>query len=141
MTTLSAKISISFGSAVLFTLVNLPQTYRLTNKLLPFNLYNSSTKCPTNTGLLLHATVFFLLTYLSMGNPQINSGVKLKHTLYGTLIFYLLSSPAVFSLVGSVLGRRYASAAGCPTLMGVLFNAFLYFVFLVAVMYLPERNR
>jgi hypothetical protein len=137
MTTLSAKISISFGSAVLFTLINLPQTYKLTNKILPFDLYNLSTNCPTHLGLLVHATVFFVLTYLSMGNSYINPGVKLKHTLYGTLIFFLLSSPAMFSLVGSVLGTQYASVSGCPTLIGVAFNAFLYCFFLIAVMYLP----
>lgn len=141
MATLTAKLSISFGSAVLFTLINLPQTYRLTNKLLPFNLYNTSTNCPTYIGLLLHTVVFFVLTYLSMGNSTIKSGIKLKHTLYGTLIFYLLSSPAMFSLIGSILGRQYASLSGCPTLLGVLFNAVLYCIFLVAVMYLPERNR
>jgi len=141
MTTLASKISISFGSAILFTLINLPQTYKLTNKLLHFNLYNLHTNCPTHIGLLLHTIVFFVLTYLSMGNPYIKSGIKLKHTLYGTLIFYLLSSPAIFSFIGSILGRQYASAAGCPTLLGVLFNAFLYCIFLVAVMYLPEKNK
>ena len=137
MTTLAAKLSISFGSAIMFALINLPVTYQIINKLFPFNLYDLRTNCPTHLGLILHAIVFFVLTYLSMGNPYISSGIKLKHSLYGTLIFYLLSSPAVFSFLGRFLGRQYASLAGCPTVIGVLFNAFLYCIFLVTVMYLP----
>lgn len=133
------KLSISLGSAGLFTIVNLPQTYQFTNslQLLPQPLYSNG--CPTNVGLIVHTIVFFVLTYLSMGDPTERTGIKLKHSLYGTLIFFLISSPAVFSLVGSLLGEQYADSNGCPTLTGVGLHALVYCVALVAVMYLPEK--
>lgn len=141
MATFQQKLYISLGSAALFALVNLPQTYQLTDSLLPLNLYNSITGCPTGVGLIIHAIVFFVLTFLSMGDPRNKTGIKLKHTIYGTLIFFLISSPAVFSLVGSILGNNIADSNGCPTLVGVLLHAVVYCAALVGVMYLPEGNK
>ena len=138
MTTFQQKLIISLGSALVFTAVNLPCTYKITNNVL--HTFNATTNCPTNLGLLVHAVVFFLLTFLSMGNPLINSGVKLKHTIYGTLIFFLISSPTVYSFVGSILGPHFADVNGCPTLYGLLLHALVYCLVLVAVMYLPEKN-
>jgi hypothetical protein len=126
------------GSAALFTLINLPQTYKLSNSILPLDLYNSNTNCPTGTGLLVHAIVFFALSFLSMGNPSQDTGFKLRNAIYGTLIFFLISSPAIFSLVGSVLGNWVADTNGCPTTMGVCLHAVVYCVALVGVMYLPD---
>ena len=137
MATLNQKLTISIFSALLFTLVNLPQTYKLTNSLLPYNLYNN---CPTNIGLIVHTIIFFILTFLSMGNPSINTGFKLKNTIYGTLIFYLLSSPAMFSFVGSILGTSISNSNGCPTLLGIGLHALVYCAILVGVMYLPDNK-
>ena len=72
------------------------------------------------------------LTFLSMGDPNKKTGIKLKHTIYGTLIFYFLSSSAMYSLTGS--------KNGCPTLWSVLLHAVVYCALLVGLMYLPERN-
>lgn len=140
MATLQQKLYISIGSALLFAFINLPQTYKLTNNLIPLNLFNEATNCPTAIGLIVHALVFFVLTFLSMGNPYEKTGIKLKHTIYGTLIFFLISSPAVFSLVGSILGNQIADANGCPTIMGVGLHAIVYCMALVAVMYLPNQD-
>lgn len=141
MSNLVAKISISSFSSILFIIINLPITYKITNKVFNVNFYDIKNNCPTNIGLLFHAFVFFIVTYLSMSNSSIQSGIKLKHTLYGTLIFYLLSSPAIFSFVGRFIGKKYSNILGCPTTIGILFNAFLYFIFLIAIMYLPEKNK
>lgn len=140
MSTSSQKLAISIGSGVLFTLINLPQTYKLTNGILPLDLYNNNTNCPTSIGLLVHAIVFAVLTFLSMGhdNSYENTGFKLKNTIYATLIFFLISSPTVFSLVGSVLGNWVADANGCPTTMGVLLHSVVYSLALFGVMYLPS---
>jgi len=137
MTTLTQKVMISVYSTLLFSFVNLPQTYKFMNKIIPYNLYNN---CPTHLGLIVHTSIFFLLTFLSMGNPTQNIGVKLKHTIYGTLIFYLISSPAFFYLINSLLGTQFANINGCPTLSGIGLHSFVYFVLLVGLMYLPERN-
>lgn len=141
MATLKEKLTISLGAAALFMLVNLPQTYKLTDQVLPLDLYNQNTNCPTKVGLLIHTIVFFLITFLTMGNPYKKSGIKLKHTIYSSLIFFLISSPAMYSLVGSVLGDNIADANGCPTMMGVLLHSAVYCAALVGVMYLPDKDQ
>lgn len=145
MATFRQKLQISAGSAGLFALVNLPFVYKLTNNALPFSTYNETTECPSNIGLVLHALVFFVLTFLMMGNPTKKVGIKLKHSLYGTLIFFLLSSPAVFDVVNSVIGPyiegRVTAINGCPTHVGILLHTFVYCATLIAVMYLPEADK
>ena len=141
MATFGQKLSISIKSALLFAVVNLPQVYKLTDSVLPINLFNSGTNCPTNTGLLVHAIVFFVLTFLSMSFATARLGIKLKHSLYGTLIFFLISSPAMYSFVGSVLGDQFADSNGCPTMLGVVLHAAVFCAALVGVMYLPEGSK
>jgi hypothetical protein len=138
MTTFGKKLQISLISASLFAVVNLPQVYKITNNLIPLNLYNNATSCPTNIGLIIHAIVFFVLTFLTMSNAKLDTGIKLKHTIYGTLIFYLLSSPALFSLVGSIMGKQIADVNGCPTMTGLMTHAVAYCGILIGVMYLPN---
>ena len=141
MSTFQQKLMISLGSAALFTVINLPQTYRLTDSILPLDLYNSNTNCPTSVGLIIHAIVFFVFTFLSMKRADVRSGIKLKHSIYGTLIFFLVASPAMYSVVGSLLGNQFADTNGCPTTMGILLHAAVYCAALVGVMYLPEGNK
>jgi hypothetical protein len=137
MATLKQKLAISLGSAAVFTAVNLQQTYKFTNNLVP-NLALFDGSCPTNAGLLAHAVVFFILTLASMGDPGVNTGIKIKHSLYGTLIMFLLSNPVMYTLTGNLFGPKIATN-GCPTLMGVLLHAAVYCIALVGVMYLPNK--
>ncbi|ARF10059.1 hypothetical protein Indivirus_11_3 [Indivirus ILV1] len=139
MSTFQQKLIISICSAALFILVTLPQTYKLTSSLTSLNLYNPDTECPTNLGLILHTLVFFVLTYLSMWNAPHSAGLKLKFSIYGTLIFYLISSPAMFSLMNSILGNKVATPSGCPTMTGILLHSLVYCFALVGVMYLPPE--
>lgn len=139
MVSFNKKLTISAGSAVLFALINLPQVYKLTQTFTGLNVFNLSTNCPTSLGLLVHALVFFAISYFSMGNIA-NKGIKIKHSLYGALIFFLLSSPAMFKFIGSIL-PNIANSNGCPTLFGIIVHALVYCGVLVAVMYLPEGNK
>lgn len=141
MSNFNEKVGISVNSALLFGLVNLPQAYNLTNSFSNLKLFNSTTRCPTNTGIIVHTLIFFIITFLSMNKSKLNNSIKLKHSIYGTLIFYLISSPAVFSIVGSFFGKQYANSDGCPTLLGIMLHALVYSVILVAVMHLPDRNK
>lgn len=141
MATFQQKLSISIGSALLFFLINLPGTYRITNSVLPLDLYNGGTNCPTNTGLIIHAILFFVLTFLSMTRASINTGIKLKHTIYATLIFFLIASPTMFSFTGSLFGNSIADYNGCPTTAGVLLHSVIYCAALVGVMYLPAGDK
>ena len=139
MSTLAAKSAISFGAALLFALINLSSTYQISSQLLSLNLLDVN-KCPTVLGQLVHTFVFFGLTFLGMGNVSIKTGIKLKHSLYGTLIYFLISSPAIYSLTGSLFGQSIASSSGCPTLLGIALHSLVCFLFLVAVMYLPNPD-
>ena len=137
MASFKGKLSISVFSAVLFLVVNLPQTYQLTNKIIPGTVLSNG--CPTALGLLVHALVFFGVSFLSMGrSDKIETGVKLKHSLYGTLIFFFLSNPVFYKLMGSMFGNGISDTLGCPTFLGILISSILYCTSLVGVMYLPN---
>ena len=131
MSTFQQKLIISIFSAVLFIIVSLPQTYKLINS------YEFG--CPTNNGLLLHALVFFVLSFLSMWTSNASTGLKIKFSIYGTLLYYLISSPAAFSLTGSIFGPSVATANGCPTVTGVILHALVYCASLIGLMYLPAE--
>jgi hypothetical protein len=138
MSTFQQKLKISAGSALLFALMNLPQTYKFIDSIIPgISLFNAATNCPTNLGLLAITVLFFLVTFLSMRGAYVPSGIKLKHSIYGSLIFFFISSPVMYSFVSNLLGRQFASAAGCPSLAGVALHALVYCAALVGVMYLP----
>ena len=138
MTTLRDKVRISISSALLFLAVNLPQTYQLTNNLSPVPLINPATNCPTNLGLLSHTLVFFVVSFITMGDPTKKTALKIKHSLYGSLIMFLLSNPVSYTLTGSLFGPQIATN-GCPTLIGVILHSIVYCVALVGVMYLPDE--
>ena len=138
MTTLQKKIEISIYSGLIFLIVNLPDTYKLTSNIFDIKTYN---KCPTKFGLVLHTIIFACLTYLSMYKSKKDIGIKIKHTIYGTLIYYLLSSHGIYYITGQILGKQYANDNGCPTLWGILLHTFLYILLLIGIMYLPEKNK
>jgi len=136
MATLQDKVLISLGSAALFTAISLPGTYKLTNAIVPFvTLFNSEANCPTSTGSLIHTLVFFLITLLSMGDPRIDTSEKVMRSLWGALLGFFLSSPAMYSMTGTLFGQRIASN-GCPTIAGILMHAILYFGALLGLMFL-----
>ena len=81
MGSLQKKAMISASSALLFALVNLPMTYRFTNSVLPFSTYDTTTNCPTKFGLLVHAFVFFLISFVTMGNLKSRTWLKIKFSL------------------------------------------------------------
>tara|TARA_B110000208_G_C11777134_1_gene432467 strand:+ start:34 stop:444 length:411 start_codon:yes stop_codon:yes gene_type:complete len=136
MSTFEKKVLISIKSAILFLLVNLPNTFKLTSKLLKLNLYNKY--CVTNLGLIIHTLVFFSLTYLSMSKSKINKLIKLKHSIYGTLIYYLLSSPAIYYISYLLFGNIVSNINGCYTINGLLIHSVLYCLSLIGIMYLPN---
>ena len=137
MASLNTKIIISLKSSILFLIINLPQTYQVMNNLFGEIFYNKQSKCPTNWGLIIHTLIFFTITYIGMSSINISNGIKLKHSLYGTLIFYLISSPALFSVMSSILGNWVSTSSGCPTLLGLLLHSIVFCMALVGVMYLP----
>jgi hypothetical protein len=138
MSTLNKKIQISIFSGLIYFIVNLPETYKLTNKIL--NSYTDN-NCPTLIGSILHTCIFFIITYLSMYKSTKDNGIKLKHTVYGTLIYYFVSSPALYNISHILFGNTISDNNGCPTLLGILLHDIIYIIILIGIMYLPEKNR
>lgn len=135
MSSFQQKAMISAWSAGTFALLNAPMTYRLSNNLLTVKTYKDG--CPTAMGSLIHTVVFFLVSFLSMvvggGNTSIRT--MLNHSLYGSLIYFFVSSPPVYSVTKSFFSKT-SDSNGCPTVTGVVLHSLVYFVLLVLVMYL-----
>lgn len=141
MSTFLNKLFISLSSAGLFVSVNRPEAYKITGRIFKQGLYNITNGCPTFLGSIIHTIVFFVLTFFSMGRPDKETLIKVKHSVTSTLIYYLVSSPAVFSFVASILGSQYASSSGCPTFRGIMLHALVYCVALFGFMYFPEKDK
>jgi hypothetical protein len=69
MASSSVKISATIQCIILFILVSMPMTYRLTNHLLGGIIGSLADPhgCPTGLGVVVHSLVFGLITYILMG--------------------------------------------------------------------------
>jgi hypothetical protein len=69
MPSTSQKVSATIQSIIVFIIVSLPFTYKLTNKLLGgiVGKLADASGCPTGLGLFIHALVFGLIIYALMG--------------------------------------------------------------------------
>jgi uncharacterized membrane protein YwzB len=137
MSNILQKLQISLSSAALFTFMNMSSTYKLTDSLLDNKLLDSVTKCPNFAGIIIHTIVFFVLTFFSMQGSEVNIFTKLKHTIYGTLIYFFVSNPVTYKLVASLFGNWVADSNGCPTDIGVFLHTIVYLMVLFGVMFLP----
>lgn len=68
MASTAVKINATILSVIIFIIVSLPLTYKVTNGLLGGILGRlaDSSGCPTTIGLIIHAIVFGLIVYLLM---------------------------------------------------------------------------
>ena len=69
MVSSSVKLSATIQSVIVYLIVSLPFTYRLTDGLLGgfIGRLADSSGCPTGLGLFVHALVFGLIVYALMG--------------------------------------------------------------------------
>jgi hypothetical protein len=65
MSTTGDKISATIQTLVVFILVSLPSTYKLTNGIFGLELANLE-GCPNITGILVHSVVFAVIIYILM---------------------------------------------------------------------------
>ena len=128
--------------AGMFMLLSLPQVYGKTNDLLKTNGDN----CPTFKTRLLHTLAFFVLSYLSAKfyGEKMSQNKMIRCALCSALMFFLLSSPELYQLTGSLMGNvsnDFASKMGdnnCPTLTGVLVHTAVFALVLSWVMTLKD---
>ncbi len=131
MSTFEDKLKISIGSGALFALAN----YHGLFKHFGSTFYDNG--CLTAKGVMLQTFVFFIITFLSMRDSSIDTLTKLSHTTYGTLIFFFVSNPSTYKVVGSLLGESFADSNGCPKKYGIILHTLLYIAILTGVMYFP----
>jgi hypothetical protein len=136
MSTFENKLKISASSGAILGLINLPQTYKFINNILPIKTIAKS-GCPNHLGQLFHILVFAVSSYFSMPKKEDNK-IKLKYTIYASLMAFFLMSPAMFKLTGSILGSSISNSDGCPSLTGLLLHVVVYIGSLVGLMYLPN---
>lgn len=122
------KAKISFHQALLFFLIASPVLYGLTGKLFG----GAWGECPSGPGVLLHAVVFGLVVYmlmqLSLPSPykEPSKRFKTRIAIQQAILFMILANPAVFKLVGSVVGKWVSSPEGCPTSLGLLLHSAVF---------------
>jgi len=139
MATFYEKLGISVYSAFLFTLVNLPTTYALTDKHVQQGIVDAN-GCPTPKGILIHTVVFMVLSFLTMGNPLEDTMLKVKYSIWGGLMAFFFANPVMYSITSALTDGATATISGCPTNLGVLIHALAYTATLLAVMYLPDEQ-
>lgn len=114
MSTFQNKLNISIGSGLLFALVNYT------------NIFNNN--CHNDINIMFKFIMFFIITYLSMYKSNINNLIKLKHTIYGSLIFFFLSNPTT---------HRLLLLNNCNSIYNIVILSSMYSIVLFSIMYLP----
>jgi len=131
MATLEQKVKISLGSSGLFYLLNSSSSFSFISKFLNLNLIEN--ECPTHQGIFVNTMLFFIITYLSMGDPFKKQLFKLKNTTYGTLVYFMISSPTVYYITNKILNLNE-----CRSTVSLMIHSAIYFILLVGIMYFPE---
>jgi len=98
--------------------------------------YKGQYYCAEQTKILVLTLIFGVISFLSMGKSKIDVNRKLRHSIYGALIFYIISSPAMHIVINTLLGDEYSSEQGCPTMRGLILSAVIYCLFLIFMMQL-----
>lgn len=66
---------------------------------------------------------------------DLSVGLKVKYSLYSTLLFFLVANPVTFRFMNSVIGG--VAVAGCPTSFGFVLHSLVFFLLSYALMALP----
>jgi hypothetical protein len=66
---------------------------------------------------------------------DLSVGLKVKYSLYSTLLFFLVANPVTFRFMNSVIGG--VAVAGCPTAFGFVLHSLVFFLLSYGLMALP----
>ena len=119
--------------ASLFFVLSLPQLYAKTESFM-----GDSGECPSMKTRLLHALAFFVITYLltKYADSEANKSHLVRYSLYSSLGFVVLSSPELYKLTGSVLGKLSSNLSAkmgsdCrPSMTGIALHSVIFALFL-----------
>jgi hypothetical protein len=66
---------------------------------------------------------------------DLSVGLKVKFSLYSTLLFFLVANPLTYKVVNSIVGG--VAVGGCPTAFGLFLHSLVFFGLSYAIMTLP----
>ena len=122
--------------ASLFFVLSLPQLYAKTGSYMGDS---SADGCPSMKTRLLHALAFFVLTYLltKYTDSEADKSHLVRYSLYSALGFLVLSSPELYKLTGTVLGKvssdlsaRMGTSYCNPSMTGIAVHSGVFALFL-----------
>jgi hypothetical protein len=64
--------------------------------------------------------------------------LKVKYSLYSTLIFFLIANPETYRFTQSVFGSFIASKSGSPSSYGFFIHTFIFFLAILGLMMFPS---
>ena len=127
------KWTSSFILGILFLLLSSPFAYAITKNIVP-SIADSRGR-PTLLGLVLHSILFVLIVRLMLNKDQTNgclrpytSKDKWTVSLLGGLLFALISSPFLYSVVSSLTASSGLdlSSQGCPNIGGLILHTAVF---------------
>jgi hypothetical protein len=67
--------------------------------------------------------------------------LKIKYSLYSTLVFFIFANPETFRIVHGLIGKSMPiiTSTGVPTPAGFFLHAFGFFVTMLGLMLLPSE--
>jgi hypothetical protein len=64
-------------------------------------------------------------------------GKKITYSFYSAILFFFLSSPALYTFIGNLYGSKFPmSDNGCPNYNGLIVHTILYFIIILILMIL-----
>lgn len=66
---------------------------------------------------------------------DLSVGLKVKFSLYSTLLFFLVANPLTYKVVNSIVSG--VAVSGCPTAFGLFLHSLVFFGLSYAIMTLP----
>ena len=66
---------------------------------------------------------------------DLSVGLKVKFSLYSTLLFFLVANPLTYKVVNSIASG--VAVGGCPTAFGLFLHSLVFFGLSYAIMTLP----
>lgn len=139
MSTINQKLIYSAIGAGLMILLANPFSSKLTNKIV-----GNDANCPSVGSHLLTSLLFLLLIFVIMLIPNMVGSSEnkksiwllLKYSFYATLLFFVITNSEIYKLT-SKFGGITADSNGCPSIIGLIVHAFVFFLLTFVVMFFP----